>query len=259
MESIEYRNCLIELLYQLADDDFILAYRGSEWLGLAPHIEEDVAFSSISQDLMGHATLYYSLLEELGEGKADSLTHNRRPEKFRNAIILELPNGTGTYLVNPDFDWGFTVVRNYFYTLAKKIRLDSIKKESYEPLQHIVKKISVEMTYHLMHWETWFIQLMNSTPEARSRMETAIKLVLEDFEGVLSYGDLGDQIVTLSLIESEATLKQRFIAELQKKEPIDLSMKMKNGDGRNGTHTKHLTTSLAILSEVYQSIPATEW
>lgn len=259
MESGEYRSSLIELLYQLADDDFILAYRGSEWLGLAPHIEEDVAFSSISQDLMGHATLYYSLLEELGEGKADSLTHNRSPEKFRNAIILELPNGAGTYLVEPDYDWGFTVVRHYFYTLSKKIRLDSIKKKSYEPLQYIAKKISVEMSYHLMHWETWFNQLMTSTPEARSRMETAIELVLEDFGGVFSYGDLGDQIVTLSLIESEAALKQRFVAEVQKKAQIDLAMNMKRGDGRNGTHTKHLTTSLATLSEVYQSIPAAEW
>ncbi|TKD68731.1 1,2-phenylacetyl-CoA epoxidase subunit PaaC [Pseudalkalibacillus hwajinpoensis] len=259
MDSGEYRNCLIELLYQLADDDFILAYRGSEWIGLAPHIEEDVAFSSISQDLMGHATLYYSLLEELGEGQADSLTHNRPPEKFHNAIILELPNGTGTYLENPDYDWGFTVVRNYFYTLAKKIRLDSIKTESYEPLQQIAKKISVEMSYHLMHWETWFNQLMNSTPEARSRMEKAIKLVLENFDGIFSYGELGDQIVKLSLIESEATLKQRWITELQKKEQIDLSMTMNKGNGRNGIHTKHLTTSLATLSEVYQSIPAAEW
>lgn len=50
---------LTSLLYQLADDDFILAYRGSEWLGLAPHIEEDVAFSSISQDTMGHAAMFY--------------------------------------------------------------------------------------------------------------------------------------------------------------------------------------------------------
>ncbi|WP_420812925.1 Phenylacetic acid catabolic protein, partial [Peribacillus acanthi] len=57
---------LIELLYQLADDDFILAYRGSEWLGLAPHIEEDVAYSSINQDTMGHAVMFYRLLEELG-------------------------------------------------------------------------------------------------------------------------------------------------------------------------------------------------
>ncbi|WP_347552279.1 1,2-phenylacetyl-CoA epoxidase subunit PaaC [Pseudalkalibacillus hwajinpoensis] len=256
MESVEYRSCLIELLYQLADDDFILAYRGSEWLGLAPHIEEDVAFSSISQDLMGHASLYYSLLEELGEGMADELTHQRPPEKFRNAILLELPNGTGTFLENPYYDWAFTVVRNYLYTLAKKVRLDSIKKESYTPLQHLAQKISIEMSYHLMHWETWFRQLMNSTPEARERMESAVRIVLGDLGGVFSYGDVGDAMVRLALMESEDILKERFRNILKQ---VQLEFKMKQGNGRNGVHTEHLTAALATLSEVYQSIPAAEW
>ncbi|MGA9290196.1 MAG: 1,2-phenylacetyl-CoA epoxidase subunit PaaC [Anaerobacillus sp.] len=258
MESIEYRNALIELIYQLADDDFILAYRGSEWLGLAPHIEEDVAFASISQDLMGHASLYYSLLEELDEGEADALTHNRLPGKFRNAILLELPNGTGTYHENPHYDWAFTVVRNYFYTLAKKIRLDSIKKESYEPLQHLVQKISIEMSYHLMHWETWYRQLLNSTSEARQRMEAAIQTVSEDFGGIFSYGNSEDQIVKLSLIESEEILKERWLHAM-KKESYNFSMELKKGNGRNGVHTPHLATALSTLSEVYQSIPNAEW
>ena len=65
---------IINLLFQLADDDFLYAYRGSEWLGLAPHIEEDVASSSISQDSMGHAAMFYKLLEELGEGNADAFS-----------------------------------------------------------------------------------------------------------------------------------------------------------------------------------------
>jgi ring-1,2-phenylacetyl-CoA epoxidase subunit PaaC len=258
MESVEYRECLLELIYQLADDDFLLAYRGSEWLGLAPHIEEDVAFASISQDLMGHAALYYGLLEELGEGKVDDLTHNRSPEHFRNAILVELPNGTGTYLENPSYDWAFTVVRNYFYTLAKKVRLDSIKKESYEPLQHIVQKISIEMSYHMRHWEVWFTQLFNSTTEARRKMEEAIKIVLDEIDGVFSYGPFGDRMVRLSLIESEEALKQRWVAYLNKEE-VQHSMKMKQGDGRSGVHTTHLAKALDTLSEVYQSAPTAEW
>lgn len=78
------QSALIELIYQLGDDDFILAYRGSEWLGLAPHIEEDVAFSSISQDMMGHAAMYYHLLEELGKAKpmAWRTSENRKPSEM---------------------------------------------------------------------------------------------------------------------------------------------------------------------------------
>ena len=74
---MENKEAITSLLFQLADDDFLYAYRGSEWLGLAPHIEEDVASSSISQDSMGHAAMYYKLLEELGAGNADDLAHLR--------------------------------------------------------------------------------------------------------------------------------------------------------------------------------------
>lgn len=111
---------LTSLLYQLADDDFILAYRGSEWLGLAPHIEEDVAFSSISQDTMGHAAMFYQLLSNLGEGNVDSLAHAREASERQNAVLLELVNGPGHYLSSAQYDWAFAVVRNYFYSQAKK-------------------------------------------------------------------------------------------------------------------------------------------
>ena len=75
--NADYKEALTSLLFQLADDDFLYSFRGSEWLGLAPHIEEDVATSSISQDSMGHAAMYYKLLEELGAGNADDLAHLR--------------------------------------------------------------------------------------------------------------------------------------------------------------------------------------
>ncbi|HHP3706416.1 TPA: Phenylacetic acid catabolic protein, partial [Shigella sonnei] len=92
-QNQEYVQALADLLFQLADDDFILAYRGSEWLGLAPHIEEDVAFSSMSQDMMGHAVMFYEMLEALGLGKADDIAQLREAKDFRNAILVERKNG----------------------------------------------------------------------------------------------------------------------------------------------------------------------
>lgn len=85
IQNKQYKMALIELLYQLADDDFILAFRGSEWLGLAPHIEEDIAYASINQATMGHAVMYYELLESLGEGSADELAHERKASERKNA------------------------------------------------------------------------------------------------------------------------------------------------------------------------------
>ena len=92
---------MIALLYQLADDELVVGHRDSEWLGLAPHIEEDVAFSSIAQDEVGHATLYYRLLEELGEGRADDLAFLRPAAQRRNAVLLERPTGRGPTWPSP--------------------------------------------------------------------------------------------------------------------------------------------------------------
>lgn len=200
-----------ELLLQLADDDFIHSYRGAEWLGLAPHIEEDVASASISQDTMGHAAIYYKLLDELGEGDADKLAHDRPAKERRNAIILELVNGPGHYMKDPDYDWAFAVVRNYFYTQAKAIKVQSLHSCSYEPLAEVAQKVQMELYYHLMHWKTWFVQLLGSGHlEAVSRMKAAIGKTMSDFAGVFSLGQYGEEMVELGLIEGEAILQKKY-------------------------------------------------
>ena len=254
-----------ELLYQLADDDFIHAYRGSEWLGLAPHIEEDVAASSITQDTMGHAAMFYQLLEELGEGDANKLAHERPASKRRNAIILELVNGPGHYLAEPNYDWAFAVVRNYFYTQAKMIKIQSLQMSSYQPLADIATKVRMELYYHLMHWKTWFVQLMGSGHEvAVSKMNAAIHKTCRDFKGVFSLGDKGEEMIAQGLIEDEVTLLTRWYqAVTQVMESVGLKgleeIEMTLGDGRNGIHTFDLETALEILSEVYVIDLAASW
>lgn len=264
MQNQEYKEALVELLYQLADDDFILSFRGSEWLGLAPHIEEDLAYASINQNTMGHAYLYYKLLEELGEGTVDELAHGRKASKRRNAIILEEANGTGTYLSQPKFDWAFTVVRHYFYDLYKKIKLDSLKNSTYEPLAQAALNISKEEYYHLMHWGTWFKQLILAGGEAKTRMLQAVTKVWEDFDGVLSYGTIGKKIEENELIETEAVLRERLIQRINGifaslgLEKMD-KPEMKRGNGRDGVHTEDLNQAIATFSEVYTEHPAAIW
>ncbi|TDL90167.1 phenylacetate-CoA oxygenase subunit PaaI [Vibrio vulnificus] len=254
-----------ELLLHLADDDFIHSYRGSEWLGLAPHIEEDVASSSIAQDTMGHAAIYYKLLEEIGVGNADQLAHDRPAKERRNAIILEVVNGPGYYMKDPEYDWAFAVVRNYFYTQAKAIKLQSLHTSSYEPLAEVAQKVQMELYYHLMHWKMWFVQLLGSGhEEAVSRMKAAIEKTLQDFAGVFSLGQYGEEMVELGLIEGEADLQKKWIEAVSPIfESVGLAttfeIGMAKGDGRNGQHTEDLEKALETLSEVYASDKAASW
>lgn len=260
----EYKDALVWLLYQLADDDFILAYRGSEWLGLAPHIEEDVAFSSISQNMMGHAAMYYQLLEQLGEGTADQLAHGRPAEERRNAILLELPNGPGHYLKDAAYDWAFTVVRQFSYDQAKKIRLASLVNSSYQPLAEAARKIAMEQHYHILHWKTWFTQLIASGGEATVRMQDAVHKVWDDFAGVLDYGPAGGSIESFNLLEPSEALKSRWMSEMNKifssaGQPFPGELKMIRGNGRAGEHSVHLEEALSTLREVYEIDPALSW
>src|SRR5919106_1515200 len=84
---------LIALITALADDELIIGHRHSEWTGYAPHIEEDVAFSSIGQDGSGHAANLNALVAEMSGGGADSLALGRDPHEYRNAVLCERPNG----------------------------------------------------------------------------------------------------------------------------------------------------------------------
>lgn len=264
MQNELYKETLVELLYQLADDDFILSFRGSEWLGLAPHIEEDVAFSSINQNMMGHAFMYYQLLEDLGEGSADFLAHGRPAKERKNAIILEEVNGSGTYLHEPKFDWAFTVVRHYFYDCYKKIKLEAMKHSSYEPLAHAAVNISKEQIYHLMHWDTWFKQLVQAGGEAKTRMVMAIDKVWNDFDGVCSFGSSYEKIEQFKLVAGEKELRNQFVEYMNHLfESIGLSTRsaprMKRGNGRNGEHTEDLENALETLSEVYRTDTEAVW
>lgn len=256
------RLALASLLYQLADDDFLYAYRGSEWLGLAPHIEEDVASSSIAQDSMGHAAMYYQLLEEIGEGKADALAHVRLAHERKNSVLVERVNGPGYYMENPEYDWAYAVVRNYCYTLAKKVRIDSLKKSSYTPLAALAVKVNMELYYHLLHWQTWFTQLYQSTETARQKMDAALERVLADFGDLFDYGKASELIDEMRLIEGQGILLDRWYQALT---PVlvDLNvtlpeMKM-TYNGRNGEHSPDLNDALSTLGEVYLLDQSAVW
>lgn len=263
-ENKQYLTSLQELLFQLADDDFILAYRGSEWLGLAPHIEEDVAFSSISQDTMGHSVMFYEMLEELGAGRADDLAHLRSPDAFRNAILVERVNGEGHYMEEPQYDWAYAIVRFYLYELFKLVRLESLHRSSYQPLAVIAQKMMTELRYHLYHWQVWMEHLVNGSGESRSKMKQALEKVWSDVADLYTFGPKGEEMVRFGLIEGEALLAQRWMEKARqalesygltwpgKPEPAQLS-------GRAGQHTEEMVCAVATLSEVYRLNPAANW
>jgi len=256
-----YAEALTELLYQLGDDDFIISYRGSEWLGLAPHIEEDVAYSSITQNTMGHAAMYYQLLEDLGEGTADELSKGRKPAERRSSVYLEKVNGTGDYVEEPEYDWALAVVRNFLYETLKRVKLEALTESSYEPLRQTAHKVLMEQSYHLAHWKLWIEQLQDSTEVAKTKIKNRLDEAWKEFGDALTYGPKAEDIVKFGLSIDEKTLQERWLERVNEvlATKYDSIPEKGLGDGRAGDHKEDLEQAFSIFSEVYMSDPQAAW
>ena len=159
------RDALAELLLSMADDEFVLGFWDSEWTGIAPILEEDVAMSSVSQDEIGHAKALYELLAELTGDDADRIAFGRPPEGYRHAALM---NHART-------DWAFTIARRFLYEHADAVRLESLAASSYGPLADLTAKMRREETYHLLHFDLWLRRLSEGSEESRARLTDAIE------------------------------------------------------------------------------------
>ena len=149
-----------DLLLAIADDELILGWRNSEWTGIAPFLEEDVAFSSIAQNEIGHARALYELAaRELGT-TADELAFDRTPEEYRSAPLVELRR----------LEWARTIARHWLYETADEIRLAALKASDDAEIAGLAAKMDREEAYHRMHAEMWIDRLL-STEEGRTRLE----------------------------------------------------------------------------------------
>jgi ring-1,2-phenylacetyl-CoA epoxidase subunit PaaC len=167
-----------ELLLGIADDELVIGWRDSEWTGIAPVLEEDVAFSSIAQNEIGHARAVYQLLisrSDAGEastsarGRApsslrahdpDTLAFDRKPEEYRCAPLVEL------HLL----DWAHAIARRWLYEQADLVRITALKDEPDPHVAGLAAKIDREEAYHRMHAELWHERLRDE-PRFREAVE----------------------------------------------------------------------------------------
>ena len=164
----------VELLLELADDELVLGWRNSEWTGIAPFLEEDVAFSSIAQNEIGHARALYELVaRELGTD-ADAVAFDRPPEQYRSAPLVELRR----------LEWALTIARHWLYETADAVRLEALQASDDAELAGIAAKMAREEVYHRIHADMWLDRLLASD-EGRPRLEEALEELWPYALGVL--------------------------------------------------------------------------
>jgi len=153
-----------ELLRSMADDEFVIGFSDSEWTGIAPILEEDVAMSSLAQDELGHAAALYGLLGDLTGTDPDALAYDREPDAYRHCRLLD--HGRG--------DWAMAIARRFLYDTADSARLDALVGGSWAPLADLVGKLVREERYHQMHATVWLDRLARGGSEPRSRLIDAL-------------------------------------------------------------------------------------
>ena len=207
-------------LLQIADDELILGWRDSEWTGIAPTLEEDVAFSSIAQNEIGHARALYELAaSELGTD-ADALAFDRQPDEYRCAPFVEL------HLM----DWAHTIARRYLYEEADRVRLHALKAGDDPELAVLAAKIDREETYHRLHAEMWAGRLRDE-PRFRDALEELWPYAL----GVLEP-------------EQHAELGRRTGLRVESTQIVP-----------RGQHTPELAELWDEMTEVRRSAPGATW
>jgi ring-1,2-phenylacetyl-CoA epoxidase subunit PaaC len=182
-----------QLLLPIADDELVLGWRNSEWTGIAPFLEEDVAFSSIAQNEIGHARALYQLVADEVGTTADELAFDRSPHEYRCSRLVQLR------LVP---DWARTIARHYLYEMADAKRVDELKASEDPEVAGLAAKIDREEAYHRMHAQMWFDRL---------RDEPRFVEAVEEFQPLLASEEREEHTPEFAELWEEMTMVRRSV------------------------------------------------
>jgi ring-1,2-phenylacetyl-CoA epoxidase subunit PaaC len=246
------KQAIVERLLGMADDELVLGHRDSEWTGHAPILEEDIALANIAQDELGHAVLWYEVIQALTGQDPDQLVFFREPRDYRNLQMVELPKG----------DWAFTILRQFLFDAWESVLLPAWEESRLQPAADVAAKIRKEEAYHLRHMEAWTYRLGLGTDESQRRMQTALN-ALWPYTGQLfqpwpekSPSQLWDQRLpeVRKLSAAWSGLVRPVLRQAGLTVPSDPPRVLNRAE-----HTGHLAVLLGEMQEVARLQPEASW
>jgi ring-1,2-phenylacetyl-CoA epoxidase subunit PaaC len=246
----QMKSTLIDYTLHLADNTLILAQRNSEWCGHGPILEQDIAITNISLDLLGQSRNFYQYAATLiGNGATeDSLAYLRTEREFRNCLLAEQPNG----------DWGQTILRQFFFSAYQYSLYERLQVHDDEQLAAIAAKALKEVTYHLRWSSEWVIRLGDGTGESHARMLKAIDELWRYTGELFIPADYEKEAgIDVSQLKPGWDNKvNEIFAEASL--PVPEKVFMQTG-GKSGVHTEHLGYILTELQYLQRTYPNATW
>ena len=255
----------IDYLLHLADNALVLGQRNAEWSGHGPILEEDIALSNNSLDLIGQARLLYQeAAAQIGNGTTeDTLAFFRDVPDFKNYTLLELPNhpplaGTSA----SDRDFATTLVRNFLYSALMVLVWDKLQHAPHSQLAAIAAKSLKEVRYHLRHSRDWLLRMGDGTAESHGRAQAAINHLLpytQEFWAHSAYESEAARTTGLNMASLQSDWNQIVndaLLEATLKRPADGGFVP---TGKHSVHSEHLGFILAEMQSLPRAHPNATW
>ena len=252
------------LLLAVADDELVTGHRASHWTGVAPSIEEDLAFSTIAQDAINHADLWYQVLvgAEAADVRAavDALGLGREPSGYRHAIVCE----------RPPRDFAYTLARHLAYDHFASVRLEALMASRDPDIAAVAAKLRHEERYHLEHADHWFRRLAGDG-EGHERLGQGLAEVLPESLGLSEPPPHEEVAVADGLLPvGHRELRARWLDVVAPMlEDAGYGTLVPDGDaavptaasgGRTGRHSPDFTEDVwPEMTQLYRAHPGARW
>jgi ring-1,2-phenylacetyl-CoA epoxidase subunit PaaC len=255
-----------DYLLHLADNALVLGQRNAEWCGHGPILEEDIALSNVSLDLIGQARLLYQLVATLKGGNTteDRLAYFREAHEFRNYTLLELPHhGPLSGYAQSSPDYATTIVRNFLYSALMALLWEALEKSANADLAAIAAKSQKEVRYHLRHSRDWLVRLGDGTDESHARAQAALDHLFAYTQEFWAQSPAEAAAVNAGIGVDLASLKGDWdaivdaaLGEATLKRPAPGGYVPQ---GKNGVHSEHLGFLLAEMQSLARAHPNGSW
>jgi ring-1,2-phenylacetyl-CoA epoxidase subunit PaaC len=245
----------VEYVLRLGDNALVLGQRTSAWVAHAPIMEEDVALANVALDLIGQARLWLDYAGELeGEGRdADRLAFHRDSGAFRNALLVEQPNG----------NFADTIVRGYLFDVFSFLQLTALTRSSDRRIAEIAAKAMKETAYHLQRSEDWLARLGDGTELSHERAQHALDALWRFTGELLSTDSVDSANAACGAGVDPSTLRQAWLERVERGIVRATLVRPADGymlrGGKDGIHGEALSYLLAEMQILPRSYPTAQW
>jgi ring-1,2-phenylacetyl-CoA epoxidase subunit PaaC len=254
----------VRYVLRLADTCLIHAQRLGEWCGHGPILEEDIALTNLSLDLLGQARALLTRAGQLdGQGHdEDQLAFLREERDYLNLTLVEQPSRRSSAHA-PGGDFADTVLRNLLLSQWLLLHWQALRGSCDPELAGIAGKALKEARYHVEHAAQWVVRLGDGTEESAARLRAALgrawpytneMFIDDEVDARAEANGLGPR--RSSLREAWRGAIGAVLAEARLALPADSAF---ISTGSRGIHSEHLGFILAEMQYLQRSYPGGKW